>query len=62
MVKRQEAGWWSEGGESGGAAGPGMVDIGSLKCGATSNLVQELEMDRGGQSRGAAEDDTFSLA
>ena len=33
VAERQEAGWWSEGGESGGAAGPGMVDIGSWSCG-----------------------------
>ena len=43
VAERQEAGWWSEGGEGGGAAGPGMVDIGSWSCGATGNMVQELE-------------------
>ena len=42
MAERQEAGGWSEEGESCGAAGPGMVDIGSWSCGATSNIVQEL--------------------
>ena len=27
VAEQQEAGWWSRGGENGGAAGQGMVDI-----------------------------------
>ena len=49
VAEREEAGWWSEGFESGGAAGPGISDIGSWSCGATSNLVQEP----GDRSRGS---------
>ena len=62
VAEREEAGWWSEGGESCGAARPGISDIGSWSCGATGNIVQEPETDRGGLSRGATEDDTFSIA